>query len=252
MKVRILGCGPSNGVPSLSRGYGLCNPNNPKNNRTRSSILVETDNKKNILIDTAPEVRLQLIKAGNPHIDAVFYTHSHYDHMGGADDLRSLLFDTNTSLPIYLTKEDAEHFKSLLIYLFKSNEQHPIFNINLIDYYKEFSLEKSHIVPIKQYHGADISVGYRIKDFAYSTDVKSMDEEGFKQLKGIKTWVLGVVTPRENHKHINLDEALKWIEYIQPERVFLTHMGQRMDYDTLCQTLPQNIKPVYDGLEIEL
>lgn len=252
MKVKILGCGPSNGVPSLSRGYGLCDPKNPRNNRTRSALLIETNSKKNILIDTDPEIRLQLLKANNPSIDAVLYTHSHYDHMGGADDLRSLLYDSDRSLPIYLTREDGEKFKSLLKYLFKNNIEHPIFKLNYIYPYQHFFVEDIKIIPIKQYHGEDISIGYRINDFAYSTDVKSMDEEGFDLLKGIKTWVLGVVTPRENYKHVHLTEAFKWIDRIQPERVFLTHMGQRMDYETLCRTLPQNIQPAYDGLEIDI
>lgn len=247
MKARILGCGPSNGVPSLIRGYGLCDPSNPKNNRTRSALLLETGT-KNILIDTDPEIRLQLLKAGNPQIHSILYTHSHYDHMGGAGDLRSLLYSNNRSLPIYLTEWDSERFKSSLKYLFKNN----IFELNYVVPYQDFFIDNIKIVPIKQYHGKNISIGYRINDFAYSTDVKSMDQEGFELLKGINTWVLGVVSPRENPKHIHLSEALKWIEYIQPKQAFLTHMGQKMDYDTLCQKLPQNIYPAYDGLEINI
>ena len=256
MKVRILGCGPSNGVPSLSRGFGKCDPNNPKNIRTRTSALVTTNDHFNILIDTDPEIRLQLLKAGNPKIDAIFFTHVHYDHMGGANDLSAYLLDKQDKIPVFLTEDTASYFKGQLSYLF-SNNSAP-FELNIIKPHEPFFIKNTKITPIKQYHGNLTSMGFRIGDFAYSTDVKSMDFEGFELLKGIKTWVLGVVSPKrdpnkpESKKHIYLDEALRWIEQIQPERAYITHMGQRMDYESLCQALPSHIRPVYDGFEFEI
>ena len=132
MKIRILGCGPSHGVPSLSRGFGECNPNEPKNIRSRTSALITTNSGENILIDTSPEVRLQLIQAQNKNIDAVIYTHSHYDHMGGANDLAGFLVDRKQKLPIYLTKNDYEEIKAHLHYLFRADSSP--FEIHLIEF----------------------------------------------------------------------------------------------------------------------
>lgn len=256
MKIRILGCGPSHGVPSLSRGFGLCNPNEPKNIRSRTSALVITDAGENILIDTSPEIRTQLIQANMPKIDAILYTHCHYDHMGGANDYAGFLMDQKTKLPIYLTKNDYEEIKAHLHYLFRANNSP--FEINIIEPYHPFKIGKTTILPILQNHGKQLSMGYRIGDMAYSTDLCSMENQGLELLKGIKTWILGVVSTGkpENQllpkKHIYLNEALDLIQKIKPEKAYFTHMGQKMDYETLYKILPDHVKPCYDGLVIDV
>lgn len=250
MKITILGCGPSYGMPSLFRGYGECDPNTPENNRTRSAMLLEKDG-VTILFDSGPEIRLQLLRAGVKQIDAIVYTHNHYDHMGGADDLRALLQnDEHGTIPVYGLQRDLESFKHSLKYLFQHTENAEHFVLNNIKPFTPFDIKGIKITPILQYHGETTSVGYRVDDFAYSTDVKRLDQNGFDTLAGIKTWVLGVVTPRENKKHISLPEAIQWIEKINPEHVILTHMGSKMDYNTLCNTLPPHIRPAYDGMVI--
>ena len=252
MQVKILGCGPSYGVPSLTRGFGLCDPTNPKNFRLRSSILVR-ENGTNILIDSGPEIRLQLLQAGRPSLDAVLYTHEHYDHMGGADDLRVEVIESDKPLPVYMGEFALPHFRNMLEYLFQSeSSDKTVFDVRLIRPYHSFEVNGVSVLPLPQKHGDGESIGYRIGSFAYSTDVVSMDERAFKALKGIKIWLLGVVTPIKNKKHIDLKTALKWIEKVGPEQAYITHMGARMDYEKLFAELPPNIRPVYDGMEIDI
>lgn len=251
MKITVLGCGPSYGVPSLYRGFGNCDPNNPKNVRFRTSMMLK-DKENTILFDTGPEIRLQLLRAECAHLDAVVYTHAHYDHMGGADDLRKFLAEKEQILPIYLSAHDNKEFQDRLNYIFQTKSSEYYFDIKVIQPYVPFDVKGTKITPILQHHGDGFSMGYRIGDFAYSTDVKSMDEQGFEAIKGIKTWMIGVVTPNPNNKHVTLIEALEWIERVKPERAYLTHMGTSMDYDELCRTLPAHIRPVYDGMVIDL
>ena len=247
MKVRILGCGPSYGMPSLTRGFGECDPKNPKNIRFRSSLLI-SDKGTQILIDTPPEIRLQLLNVKNRKLDALFYTHLHYDHTGGADDVNKMVMDQGRHLDVYASQQDLDYFKNHQAYIFKDGYYH----LHKIQMFKEFQVNHLTVLPIKQYHDDLISVGYRIGNFAYSTDLKRMDKKGFDALQGIHTWVLGGWTHKENKKHISFDEAMSWVEKIKPKRVFLTHIGTHMDYDTLCQKLPKYIRPAYDGLVINI
>ncbi len=255
MKIRILGCGPSIGVPSLCFGFGKCNPNNPKNVRTRSSILIQTDDNKNILVDTSPEMRMQLIAAGSPRIDAIIYTHNHNDHMGGADDLYGLMMGKTEKMPIYLRQCDAIALQEQLFYLLASK---PMFDFHIIEPYKPFYIGNNEFIAILQEHGLNYanepnySVGYRMGNFAYSTDVREMDERGFETLYNLDTWILGGITRHVNHKHVDLEKALKWIERLQPRQTFFTHLCEDWDYDEMLKQLPDNMYPVYDGLEIEV
>lgn len=250
MKIKILGCGSSYGVPSLSRGYGECNPDNPKNTRLRSSFLL-VDNKTTILFDTGPDIRQQLLSVGSPRLDAIVYTHAHYDHMGGANELASALADVHVSLPVYLSAPDASELRKNLSFVFQEKKR-TIFDLHIAQSGKPFLVNQTVITPIAQRHGTGPSTGYRIGNFAYSTDVHDMDESSFRLLEGIDTWVMGVVSPRENDKHLYVARALEWIRRIRPRRAFFTHMGMRMDYDRLCATLPPHVRPVYDGLELEV
>ena len=250
MKITILGCGPSYGMPSLTRGFGNTDPAEPKNIRTRSAILVEEQG-VGILFDTGPEIREQLLKAGSPQIHAICYTHTHYDHMGGAEDLRTVARERNQILDVYGRQKDILALRRQMPYVFDPKHQTTM-KLHYIKPYKPFKINGLTLIPILQHHGPSTSVGFRIGDFAYCTDVKSIDPEGWKILKGIKTWILGCVTTNENPKHIHLSEALKWIRRLHPQQTFLTHMGSKMDYKKLKKELPDSVFPCYDGMHINI
>ena len=250
MKITILGCGPSYGVPSLTRGFDLVDPKEKKNVRTRTAMLLEYEN-MHILFDTGPEIREQLLKAKAPPIDAICYTHAHYDHIAGAEDLHSYARIRGQHLDIYGTRHDLWIMRQEMPYVF-SPKYRQAMDVHYIQYHKPFKIKGLELIPILQHHGQDLSVGYRIGDFAYCTDVKSLEPEGWKILKGIKTWVLGCVTVNENKKHLNLKEALQWVRRIKPERTYLTHLGSKMDYQTLKENLPDGVFACYDGLKINL
>ena len=249
MKITILGCGASYGVPSLLKGFGSCNPKNPKNIRYRSSILIE-ELGQNILIDTPPEIRLELLREKVKKIDALLYTHCHYDHMAGAEDVRNFTYKQDKVLDIYGTKHDLNVFKNQMKFVFRKPQNASSITLNPIKMYKPFKAKGISILPIKQYHGSINSVGYRIGNFAYSTDVKTMDKKGFELLKGIDTWILECTTNKETSGHVTLEEAMDWITYVNPKKAYLTHLGTEWDYDKLLKKLPKNIQPVYDGLKI--
>ncbi len=246
MKITVLGCGPSYGMPSLTRGFGDCDPNNPKNIRTRSSVLIQSK-KLNLLIDTSPDIKKQLMRQGAPHLNALLYTHIHYDHCGGAEDVHKFISDKNEILDVYATQKDIKILLDKFDYVFKNGQN---FRFHPIKMYHPFQIGHLCITPVYQKHGKGTSVGYRIGDFAYSTDVKSMTDKGWDVLAGIHTWLLGCPSPKENKKHVHLAEAITWIQKLSVKRAYLTHLGAHMDYDSLIQQLPKHIHPTFDGLTI--
>ncbi len=253
MKVTILGCGSSAGVPNLYRQYGDCDPNNPKNNRCRTSLLLEKDG-FNLLFDTPPEIRLELQKAGFPDIHSLVFTHMHADHTAGINDLKT--FGYIRPLTAYLSEADLEEFYRRFNYLITGEKELDMFtkgfDLHPIKVNETVEIGPFSVHFLDQQHGAGHSLGFRIGNFAYSTDVNEMPEETFSALAGIDTWVLGCVSVKENGKHLHLAKALKWIERIKPRRVYLTHMGTTMDYETLCKILPDFVRPAHDGLSFEV
>ena len=250
MKVTILGCGPSYGVPSLTRGFDMVDPKEKKNIRTRTCLLVQKG-ENDVLFDTGPEVREQLLKAGSPTIDAICYTHVHYDHIAGAEDVHSYARIRDHHVDVYATRHDMYELRKQMPYVFAPQYRQAM-SLHYITYYKPFKVNNLEMIPILQHHGKDLSVGYRIGDFAYCTDVKSLEPEGWKILKGIKIWVLGCVTINKNDKHLHLAEALKWVQRIKPEHTYLTHLGSKMDYQSLTKILPPDVSLCYDGMVIKV
>lgn len=254
MKVTILGSGAAGGVPSISRGWGACDPAQPRNRRRRPSILVEEGDTR-ILVDTSPDCRDQLLDADVRRLSAVLYTHDHADHLHGIDDLREVNRAMQAPLPIFAAPEVMESIRVRFPYVLGSVEEgqsiyKPMLEPHEID--GPFTVGDTTVVPYDQDHGYLRTLGFRFGDFAYSTDVVELPEESFAALSGIHTWVVGCLTFAPHPTHAHLDKVLDWIARVRPQRAYLTHMTPSMDYDSLCARLPAGVEPAYDGLVLNV
>lgn len=254
MKVTILGCGGSGGVPLIGNVWGACDPKEPRNRRTRVSLLVE-EGGKTLLVDTSPDMREQLLRSDVGHLTAILYTHAHADHSHGIDNIRSLNWLTKKPVPLYANQETMDDLKHRFAYIFEDRPEanmfyRPAVETHVIDD-KPLSFGPIKVQSFPQEHGNVTSQGFRFNDFGYSTDAGHLDDHAFDVLKGVKVWVIGAIRERPHHTHAHIDMALEWIERVQPERAFLTHMDHSLDYATLKARLPKNVQPAYDGLVIE-
>ena len=257
MRVTVLGCGSSSGTPSVEWGWGKCDPENPKNTRLRPSILVE-DGEKSVLVDTSPDLRSQLLDFDIKSLDAVLLTHAHSDHLHGIDDLRAINRLINGPLPLFSSKETLEIVAQRFPYVFEPLSEGAEF------YYKatlegqnvtpgnSFNAGGIEVMPIDQDHGFMTTLGFRFGDFAYSTDLVTMGEEGFELLSGIKTWMLGTFSDKPHPTHLDVDRAIEWIERIKPELAILTHLGPGLDYEGLSARLPDNVQVAFDGMVLDI
>lgn len=255
MKVTILGCGGAAGVPGISMGWGACDPANPRNRRRRSAILVE-DGETAILVDTPPDLRDQLLDAGVRRVDAVIYTHDHADHLHGLDDLREINRVTRQWLPVWGTALTLQTARERFPYAFKPMAEMGKFIYRPMLDPREvsgpFSVGGIAVVPLDQDHGYSRTLGLRFGRVAYSTDVVELPEDSFAALTGIDVWIIGCLVDYPHQTHAHVAKALEWIERVKPGRAYITHMGSRLDYDSLCRSLPEHVRPAYDGLVIEI
>lgn len=255
MKITILGCGSSNGVPTATGEWGACNPQNPKNTRSRPSILIQVDDIK-ILVDTSPDFRSQAINAGITSLDAILFTHEHADHIMGIDDLRSIARKMGQQIDVFASGTVLNLLINKFSYLFLNNNNmddlyRPIYRPHAI--IDQFKIKDSIVTPFKQDHGTCESLGYRIENFAYSTDVVRLTDGSLETLQGLDCWVVDCLRKHPAHPtHAHWDVAKKWIDRIKPKRVILTHMNFETDYDEFLNFLPDGVEPAYDGLVINL
>jgi phosphoribosyl 1,2-cyclic phosphate phosphodiesterase len=251
MKVTILGCGASGGVPLITGDWGSCNPENPKNRRRRASVLIQTKG-KNILIDTSPDLRLQLLDAGIGNIDIVLYTHDHADHVGGLDDLRQIYTKHQKQIPIYADHGTLSRLRQNYRYAMVTvDSMYPAF-LDAREFEEEIDFEGIKIIPYLQYHGHRSSFGFRIGDFAYSTDLIELPEESYDILKDVKIWVVDCLRDEPHISHANVEQCLKMISKVNPEKAILTHMTPLLDYDDLNARTPAHVTPAHDGMVLEL
>lgn len=249
IKVTILGTGTSKGIPEVGCYCPVCQSDSPKDKRTRCSALVETQGVK-LLIDVSPDFRQQALSAGITSLDAALVTHSHYDHVGGFDDLRP--FCAGSKFSVYLRKDVNEDLHRRLDYCFRESPYPgvPVFNMHEIDD-SPFVIKGVKITPISVLHGKLPIVGYRIGDFAYVTDAKTIPEEEKEKLRDLDVLVLNGLRYKDHFAHFTVDEALAMIKELKPRRAYLTHfcheIGKHCDFEA---RLPEGVKAAFDGLVI--
>ncbi len=257
IEVTILGCGSSAGVPVIGCDCSTCTSNDPKNDRTRASILIKQGNTR-LLVDTSPDLRRQALREKIPAIDAIFLTHFHADHVMGIDDIRSFNYINNSTLLLYSDADTFDKFAAAFPYILREKPDHvpwvkPEVKPIEVKQYDEFTVNgELHVSTMLQYHGKSTSMGIRVGDFAYSTDVNNLPEQSLQLLEKLDVWVVDClrVDPAPTHAHLAL--TLEWIGKLKPKRAILTHMSHHFDYEKLKGDLPSHITPAYDGLYITL
>jgi phosphoribosyl 1,2-cyclic phosphate phosphodiesterase len=258
LKFTILGCGSSGGVPRPALGWGDCNPDNPKNRRRRTSLLVERragNGVTRVLIDTSPDLREQMIDAGVDSVDAVFYSHDHADHTHGIDDLRGFFIKRRRVVDVYLDERTAAIVRERFSYCFKSpagSEYPPIVAEHRIAAGQPLTItgEGGAIaaLPLLQVHGDIPSLGFRFGKVAYSCDLSDIPAETETALADLDVWIVDALRYRPHPSHFSLDDALRWIERLRPRRAILTNLHSDLDYEVLRSKLPVHVVPAFDGM----
>lgn len=265
LDITILGCGSSGGVPRPALGWGACNPNNPRNRRRRCSILVERQGegphggKTQVLVDTSPDLREQLLDANVEKLDAILFTHEHADHTHGVDDLRGLFIRHRRRLDAWLDEPTSRAMHARFGYCFMTppgSEYPPILSEHRLVPGKPVTIDGDGgpvtALPVLQDHGDIPSLGFRFGGVAYSADLNGMPSESAEALAGLDLWIVDALRHTPHPSHLSLSEALDWIGRLKPKRAILTNMHTDLDYDALRETLPPHVEPAYDGMKISV
>jgi len=254
MKVRILGCGTSSGVPRVGNDWGECDRDEPRNRRRRASILASYGESR-ILVDTSPDLREQLLDAEVSDVEAVIWTHDHADHCHGIDDLRQLYHARRRPVAGYARQETLDLLHRRFGYAFEGVGGYPaLVEANLLP--AHVNLGGVSVRAVDQPHGPITSAGLRFDaggaSIGYSTDFNEMTDDMAAMFEGIDLWVVDALRRKPHPTHPHLAGTLEWIKALAPKRAVLTHMDNSMDYATLAAELPAGVEPAYDGMEIEL
>ena len=268
IEARILGCGSSAGVPRLggedgAGNWGVCDPNNSRNRRSRCSLLLRRKSAEGetlLLVDTTPDLRLQLLEARVGRLDGVLISHAHADQLHGMDDLRPLTQINRKRIDVWSDRLTLDQVLQKFGYCFvqpPDSDYPPILNAREIsEPFREFSLDgPGGAIPIRafgQRHGTIRSLGFRFGNLAYSPDVDSLDEAAFAALAGVECWIVDALRRIPHPSHAHLERTLEWIARVKPRRAILTNMHVDMDYGTLLRELPGGIEPAYDGMTVTL
>lgn len=250
VKITFLGTGTSQGIPVIACNCLVCKSTDPKDNRLRTSALIETDGTQ-IVIDSGPDFRAQMLRAGLQKLDAILFTHQHRDHTAGLDDVRSFNQKYNAAMPIYGNKMVIDQIKRDFHYVFESNYPGiPQLEIHQIEN-SPFRIGNVKITPIEVMHHKLLVLGFRIGDLTYITDANSIAEKEIEKVYGSKILVLNALQINEHVSHFTLEEALEVIAKVNPERAYLTHMSHNLGlHDQISIELPTNVYLAYDGLSV--
>ncbi|WP_231423963.1 MULTISPECIES: MBL fold metallo-hydrolase [Pedobacter] len=254
MRVTFLGTGTSQGVPVIACNCEVCTSTDQHNNRLRTSILIETDD-KTIVIDSGPDFRYQLLREKVKDLDAVLFTHEHKDHIAGLDDIRPFNYLLHKVIDVYATERVQTALKREFYYIFAETKYHglPQINLHTITNGEDFKIGENTIVPFEVMHHLLPITGYRIGDFTYITDAKTISDPSFERIKGTKILVINALQKEPHISHFTLQEAIVFAEKVGAATTYLTHISHNLGlHEAVEKHLPSNIRLAYDGLKIEL
>jgi len=253
MKVTFLGTGTSQGIPVIGSRHPVCLSDDPRDKRLRTSVLLQWDGQAYV-IDCGPDFRQQMLSTGIERLDGVLFTHFHADHTAGLDDIRPFSHRQG-EVQFYADKSVIQNILERFAYIFATVNRYvsaPRVALNEISY-TPFRLGDRTIIPIKVMHGSHPIFGFRIGDFAYITDAKSLDEKEQQKLRGLKVLVVNALRKEPHPTHFNLQEALEFIRSVRPEKAYLTHISHQLGFhEEISAELPPDVCLAYDGLELHL
>lgn len=253
MKVTFLGTGTSQGIPVIACNCEVCLSEDKKDKRLRTSVFIEVQN-QTFVIDTGPDFRQQMLRENIQKLDAVLFTHEHKDHIAGLDDVRAFNFKQKKDMEIYATDNVIKALKREFYYAFETEKYPgvPQLHINQIEN-ENFEIGGVNIIPIEVMHYKMQVFGFRINNFAYITDAKTIPEAELQKLKDLDVLVLNALRKTEHISHLNLEEAIEWAKRIKPQKTYFTHISHLMGkHNDVSVELPQNIEIAYDGLKLFL
>lgn len=253
MKITFLGTGTSQGIPIIGSSHPVCLSSNPKDKRLRVSILIEWDNFIYV-IDCGPDFRQQMLNANPDHLDGILFTHEHSDHTAGLDDIRPFNFKQG-DLPIYAHKRVINALKERFAYVFETENKYPgapgVLPFEITN--TAFTLGNTSVTPINVMHHKLQVFGFRIYNFAYITDMKTIENTEVEKLKDLKVLVINCLRLEQHQSHLNLEEALAFIAEVKPEKAYLTHISHLLGFhDDVQKSLPKNVFLAYDNLQIKI